>query len=75
MHVPRRRGSVENGMTPPPGMEGATQKQMELFQKQQAAAREQRARDQDRLLEVIAGASRSISYSLLDVGMQGFSVM
>ena len=46
---------MENGATPPPGMEGATQKQMELFQRQQAAAREQRAKDQDRLLDCISG--------------------
>ena len=50
---------MEPAGTPPPGIEGLSEKQRELMAKQHQAAKEQRKRDEDRLLEVISGACMS----------------
>ena len=49
---------MEPAGTPPPGIEGLSEKQRELMAKQHQAAKEQRKRDEDRLLDIISGAWR-----------------
>ena len=58
---------MEPAGTPPAAMEGLSDRQREIMAKQHQAAKEARARDQDKLLEVISGKLKKLTTQLLHV--------